>query len=216
MINRPSLTTVSVPDSLGIETLSVPPDVIRDSILKNNPMVAMAGYEKESLGAREEMVTRMGYPMIGLGLNYSVINPNPMSSSSMNGKDMIMPMAKITLPIYRKKYRAMKTETGLLKSAAEYSGENISNSLEVEYYTTIQQYQDALRRVALYSGQFQLAKQTLSIMLKSYSVSGAGLTDILQVRQQTLDYELRTTEAVTDTNISIARLRQLMASEQKF
>ncbi len=52
----------------------------------------------------------MGYPMIGLGVNYSVINKNEMSTSAMNGKDMIMPMVTVTLPIYRKKYKAMQTE----------------------------------------------------------------------------------------------------------
>ena len=35
----------------------------------------------------------------------------------MNGKDMIMPMVTVTLPIYRKKYKAMQTEADFLKSA---------------------------------------------------------------------------------------------------
>ncbi len=33
----------------------------------------MLDFEKQSLEARKKMVTRMGYPMVGLGINYSVI-----------------------------------------------------------------------------------------------------------------------------------------------
>ncbi len=77
----------------------------------------MLEFEKQSLEARKKMVTAMGYPMVGLGLNYSLIGKNEMSTSSMNGKDMIMPMVTVTLPIYRKKYNAMNNEADLLKTA---------------------------------------------------------------------------------------------------
>ena len=77
----------------------------------------MLQYEQQSLDARKQMVTRMSYPMVGVGLNYSVISKSEMSTSSMNGRDMIMPMITTTLPIYRKKYKAMQTEADLLKSA---------------------------------------------------------------------------------------------------
>ena len=77
----------------------------------------MLTYEQQSLDARKKMVTRMGYPMIGLGVNYSVISKRRCQPHRMNGKDMIMPMATVTLPIYRKKYNAMKNEADLLKTA---------------------------------------------------------------------------------------------------
>ena len=46
--------------------------------------------------------------MVGIGLNYSLISKSEMSASSMNGKDMMMPMVTVTFPIYRKKYNAMQ------------------------------------------------------------------------------------------------------------
>ncbi len=216
LINRPPLTGVSVPDTIIADTLSLSLNDVLDSMLVNNPMIMMLDYERQSLDARKEMVTRMGYPMIGLGLNYSFISQNAMSTSAMNGKDMIMPMAKITLPIYRKKYRSMQNEASLMEKSAGYNRDAVSNSLEAEYYSALQSYQDALRRVKLYSVQLDLANRSLSILLKSFASSGADLTEILQTRQQTLDYELKSVEAVTDCNISIARIRQLMASEQGF
>ena len=50
-------------------------------------------------------------------------------------------------------------------------------------------------------------------MLKSFSTSSSGLTDVLRVQQQTLDYEFRQVEAIADFNTAIAWLKRLMALE---
>jgi outer membrane protein TolC len=210
-LNRAALTPVAVPDTMKPDLLNIPVSVVPDSILANNPMLGMLRYEEKSLEARKQMVTRMGYPMVGLGVNYSLINKNPMSTSSMNGKDMIMPMVTVTLPIYRKKYNAMKTETDLLSDAARHGIKATTNALQTDYYDAIQSFQDAQRRTELYSRQYKLSNQTLNILVRSFSYSGAGLSDLLRARQQTLDYGLKQVDALADLNTAIARLRRLMA-----
>ena len=55
----------------------------------------------------------------------------------------------------------------------------------------------------------QLASKSLDLMMKSFSVSSSGLTDILRVRQQTLDYEFKQVEAVADFNTAIAWLKTI-------
>jgi outer membrane protein TolC len=197
------------PDSLGLSLIA-----ISDSILANNPMLGMLDYEKQSVEARKKMISRMGYPMVGLGLNYSLISKSATAASSMNGKDMIMPMVTVTLPVYRKKYTAMQTEADLLKRAASQNYQAEANSLQAEYYQAVQLYQDAQRRVKLYENQYKLASKSLDLMLKRYSVSSAGLADVLRIRQQTLDYELKQEEAVADLNTAVAWLKRLMAFSQ--
>ncbi|MFZ2282279.1 MAG: TolC family protein [Lutibacter sp.] len=211
LLNRSAQENVKIPDTLIANTLHLSFLTVADSILAKNPMLAMLNYEKQSLDARKEMVTQMGYPMIGLGLNYSLIGKNPMSTSEMNGNDMIMPMVTLTLPIYRKKYKALKTEVEKLKTATAQEIQATSNSLKTEYYETVQNYKDAERKIALYANQYSLANQSLRILTKSFSASGTDLTDLLIVQQQTLDYELKQVQAVADFNTAIAKLHRLMA-----
>ena len=196
-------------DSLGLSLIAV-----SDSMLIKNPMLSMLEFEKQSVDARKKMVTAMGYPMVGLGLNYSFINKNAMSESAMNGTDMIMPMVSVTLPIYRKKYNAMKNEAELLKTATSQNYEASVNALQTEYYNAVQLFRDAGRRMELYKNQLNLASQSFDLILKSFSTSSSGLTDVLRVRQQMLDYELRQVEAVADYNTAIAWLNRLMANSQ--
>lgn len=210
-LNRQSQTPVTLPEKMKTDSLGISLAAVSDSMLTNNPMLGMLQYEQQSLEARKQMVTRMSYPMIGLGLNYSVFNKSPMSTSPMNGDDMIMPMVKLTLPVYRKKYKAMQQETELMKTATQQGYQATANLLESEYYQALQLYRDAQRRTTLYENQFQLATRSLNILLKSFSASGSGLTDLLRIRQQVLDYELKHVEAVTDNNTAIAWLKRLMA-----
>jgi outer membrane protein TolC len=130
----------------------------------------------------------------------------------MNGKDMIMPMVKVTLPIYRKKYKAMQKEAELLKSASNYNYNNTANSLSTEFYSAMETYLDAQRRLALYKKQLTLSRKSLDIMIRSFSATGAGLTDILRVRQQNIDYDLKLVQALTDYNSSIAYIKRLMST----
>jgi outer membrane protein TolC len=108
----------------------------------------------------------------------------------------------------------MQTEADLMKSATEQGYTATANSLQTEYYEAMQLYQDAERRMKLYENQSQLAKKSLDIMIKSFSASSSGLTDILRLQQQTLDYEFKQVEALVDYNTSIAWLKRLMAFSQ--
>jgi outer membrane protein TolC len=81
--------------------------------------------------------------------------------------------------------------------------------LQTEYFQALQSYEDAGRRIKLYSLQSGLASQTLDILIKSYSASTSELTEVLRARQQTYEYELKKVEALTDFNTAVAWLRRM-------
>lgn len=218
-LNRPANAAVVLPDSIRPDTLNVQLYLVSDSmLLAGNPMPGMWQYEQQSLVAREKMISRMGFPMVGIGLNYSVIQKSPMSASDMNGNDMVMPMITVTLPVYRKKYKAMQNEAGLMQAATMQGYQAAVNELQTEYYEAVQLYHDAKRRMELYAHQNRLATQSYDIMTKSFSASGTGLSDLLRYRQLLLDYENRQVEAIADYNTAVAWLKKLRADAplQKF
>jgi len=182
---------------------------VNDSMFQRNPMLGMYRYEQQSLEARKKMQNKMGLPMIGFGLNYTVINKSEMSTSPMNGQDMIMPMLVLTLPIYRNKYKAMQSESVFLRKASEQNYQAAANALQTEYYEAMQLYNDAQRRMKLYANQSKLAQKTLDILIKTFSSSTSNLTELLRVRQQLFDYEFKQVEAVTDFNKAEAWVKRL-------
>jgi len=214
-LNRNPRTPVQLTEKLTVDSLGFSLATVSDSMFSDSPMLGMLEYEQKSLDARQQMVTKMGYPMVGLGVNYSLIKKDPAAMApDMNGVDMIMPMVTVTLPIYRKKYKAMQEEVRLQKVATQQNYQATTNALQTEYYEAIQLYQDARRRMKLYQNQADLANKSLNILLKSFSSSGSGLTDLLRIRQQTFDYETKQIEAISDNNTAIAWIKRLMACSQ--
>jgi outer membrane protein TolC len=209
LLNRSQKTPVAAVELLSVEPLDTMYLTVNDSMFTRNPMLGMLAYEQQSLTARTKMQKQMGLPMVGVGVNYSVISKSEMSTSPMNGQDMIMPMLTVTLPIYRKKYKAMQAETNFLKTASEQNYQASVNMLQTQYYEALQQYNDAARRMKLYDSQSQLAKKSLDISIKTFSSSASGLSDILRIRQQLLDYELKQVDAVVEFNKAEALIKRL-------
>jgi outer membrane protein TolC len=211
-LNRSPATPVFTPDTIQTDTISLALIMDSDSIISNNPMLNMLEFEKQSIEARKKMVKKMGLPMVGLGLDYSIINSSEMSASPMNGKDMIMPMLAVTLPVYRRKYNALASEADLRSTAASTSMSATANSLRVDHYNAVQQYRNAERKTGLYRKQYELASRSFDIMLQGFATSAVSLTDVLRARQQLFDYGLKETEAQADLNRSSAMIRRLVAS----
>jgi len=211
LLNRPVFTAVFVADTLVRDTLTLSLSNISDSIPETNPMLSMALSEKQALEARRKMVSAMGFPMVGLGVDYSVIQTSTMSESKMNGRDMIMPMVSITIPVYRKKYNAARKEAELQSSAATESYKSAYNSLRSEYAEALGMYEDAARRAHLYREQSDLAGKSLDLLLKSYSVASDDLTSLLRARQRAQDYRIRMADAAADLSIAVARIKRLLA-----
>ena len=213
LLNRPQKTQVARVEFLPVEPLVIAYLSVTDSMFIRNPMLVMLAYEQQSLTARTKMQKQMGLPMVGVGLNYSIISKSEMSTSAMNGQDMIMPMLTLTLPIYREKYKAMQAETKFLKTASKQNYQATANMLQSQYYEALQQYYDAGRRLKLYESQSQLAKKSLDITIKLFTSSASGLSDILRIRQQLLDYELKQVEAVLEYNKAETLIKRLIIPE---
>lgn len=210
LLNRSRESSVFVPDTLTRGSLALDPASLSDSITRNNPMVKMLESEEASYVAKKQMVTRMGYPMLGIGVDYALIDARPGNTSMMNGKDMIMPMVNISLPIYRKKYKSMIKEAELGRMAASQASQNTRNELYVQYQETLASYKDAERRIELYAGQADLARRTLDLLITGLGTGSKTYDEVLRMQQQLLDYRFKLVEAVVDQNSAVAGLESLM------
>jgi outer membrane protein TolC len=190
----------------------LPADKLRlaDSILSNNPMLAMLSKEAESYTAMEEKAGKMGLPMVGLGLNYMLIQESAGNESMMNGKDMIMPMATVSIPLFRKKYRAMKNEAQLMQEATRQQITGMKNSLLVQHRQLIQELDDAERKISLYQEQEELARKATDLLLSGYATTGNNYEEILRMQMKVLDYGFKHIEAITDYNTAVAMAENLM------
>lgn len=212
LLNRSLDIPVQISDSLVVQQLPAGRSAIPDSILINNSMLSMVENETGTYLYMEQKAKKMGLPMVGIGLNYMLIKERSGNTSMMNGKDMIMPMVSVSIPIYRKKYNAMQNEARLMKEAGNQQINDLKNSLMVQYRQIIQSLDDAERRIALYTEQENLARRTTRLLLSDFTTTGSSYEEVLRMQLKVLDYGFRGIEAIVDYNTSVAMVEMLINS----
>ena len=102
-----------------VPMFSIEDNAVLDSIILSNPMLSMLEAEANAYKAKAEMDKKMSLPMFGIGLQYSIMAKNSeemarMSGmSNMNGMDMVMPMIKISIPIFRRNITPSSGRAGI-------------------------------------------------------------------------------------------------------
>ena len=220
-MNRPAHHEVILPDSLTQIPFSLDIASAMDQITEQNPMLGMLVEKGEAFKAKAEMDKKMSYPMIGVGLQYMMIGKRkPMGMgmgmdelpiTSMNGKDMIMPMVSLTIPIYRGKYRAQQQESKYWWQASRDEYDNTRNSLEAELYQSKHLLDNASRKIELYAKQSQLAQATYNLITQEFITGKSDLSDVIQVQRQLLDYQLKKAEAIAEYNTMVAGIQKLIS-----
>lgn len=213
LLNRDINEVVSIADSLSGSVVSWERQALLDSITQNNPMLKMLDAEEEAYEAQKKMARLEGRPMLGAGVNYMPFSPRTENGMPMGGNDMVMPMLRLTIPIYRKKYNALQKEAELKQLAVQQRRENTVNQLTTRWSTALRDLDDATRRTKLYREQTDLARQTLNLLMTSYATDGRDFEEVLRVQQQLLDYQLKLITSIVDQHVTIAMLENLAATE---
>jgi outer membrane protein TolC len=213
-LNRKSNEQVFVPDSLPEKTFAIDTLVLSDSMRLHNPMVNMYIAEQESNQAKITKTRKMGFPMFGLGVDYMILTPKPGSTAMDNGKDMLMPMVTITLPIYRKKYQAMRREAEYQSQVSKEKQEGTINMLEVKLQNALVELKDASRKMDQYRWQINLINQSANILMSSYKTSGSEFEEVLNMQQKLLESKFKLEEARVNYLTALVTIEYLTSGRQ--
>ena len=134
-----------------------------------------------------------------------------LAMGDMNGKDMIMPMVSVSIPLYRNKYKAQQRESKFWWQASREKYDNTRNTLESELYKTKHLLDDAARKIALYKKQEELAKTTYNLIIQEFVSGKSDLTNVIQVQRQLLDYQLKEAESIASYNTMVASIEKLIS-----
>jgi outer membrane protein TolC len=214
LLNRQAHVAVALPDTLDTRALTAPRKALLDDMIRDNPMIRMLDEEADAYGVRERIARMEGRPSFGAGLNYMIFSaPSHGEALSMDGRNMIMPMITMTIPIYRGKYRAMERQARLERQAIVSSREDLENELSVQLTDVMRDLADAERRLDLYARQADLADKSMEILITDYAGGLVRFEEVLRLQEQLLGYRLLLLRAVADHNRTAARLDMLTSTE---
>jgi len=211
VLNKSKTASINMPDTIATDSFDLV--AYRDSV-RSNPDLTALEHKEKSLEHQFEVAKKKGYPNISLALDYAIIGERQDMQVTNSGRDVIMPMIGISIPIYRKKYDAMKKEKELQLKAVRSKQQNTINSLSAKYKEAEERYVDAMRKVDLYKEQTRETERIYNLLKTNYSADGNNFYELLKTRLMVLEYELKLDKARADQNIAVAELEYLTNQKQ--
>ena len=159
------------------------------------------------------MAKAQGMPKFGVGVEYMLNGKVDMPMmANMNGKDMWMPMLKVTIPIFRRRTNMARQSAQLMSQSAESGILQRQDALKAAYLDIENKAADVDRKVKLYDSETEILNKTLRLMLDEYANGTTSLTDILQTQREQIDYDLLRAEAYAQYNTLVAEMERLAVS----
>ena len=200
LLNRDVTEEVAIDTAFATETLQ--DSFRRDSIATNNPLLSALDLKIKASEASEIAIQKDGLPKLGVGLDYAIMD---------NGKNIVMPMISVSIPIFRKKYNAAKKEAQLMQDSYALQKMEVANSLISNYEMTWFEVQQQRELILLYDQQTKESNQSLNLLFSAYSNSGQDFEEVLRMQQQLLEYEKMKATAEVAYHTALAKLNYITA-----
>ena len=211
LLNRDPQETIIVQDTLKLPEL--PLEITSENNLEANPLLKAIENEQASYLAEQTVAEKQGLPNIGIGLDYSIISKRTDANPEGNGQDAIMPMVSISLPIFRKKYKASREQAEFLYSSSESEHVAVMNELKSMLAITVYEYQKSEKLVRLYNRQLISSGQANKLYISAFSNATGDFEEVLRMNQDILMLKTQRIEAIKNGFIAGAKLDYLLAGE---
>jgi outer membrane protein TolC len=202
LLNREKEISVEIPDTLEVisSTLEHAPVSFED-----HPRIVEVEKRLSAASFQEEVARKEGMPNVGLGIDYVIIGERMDMAVDNSGQDALMPMLSVSLPIFRKKYKAAQKEARFMQESYAHRKEEVENALSSEYEEVVFEIEKSRKMLQLYRKQIENTNRILNLQLSSYRSAGAGFEEVLRIRQELLRYQLEIAGAEKEYFTAVAR-----------
>tara|TARA_R110002051_G_scaffold72742_1_gene131474 strand:+ start:7841 stop:9058 length:1218 start_codon:yes stop_codon:yes gene_type:complete len=206
LLNRDETITVTV-----VEEMFIPEEdaLILTENLQLNPELLRYDKLYESVEQSELLNQKESAPNIGFGLDYVPVSERPDLSFSDNGKDIVMPMVSISIPIFNNKYKSVTKQNELKQLQIQSQKADRLNKLETLLADA--QYSRETTRIKfnIQSDNLKQANDAEQILIKNYETGTIDFNDVLDVQELQLKFQINLIESIKGYYIQYALINYL-------
>ncbi len=209
-LNRPVQAHLPWPEPIAVQEVDVSQEELIGRLADSNPELRAL---RREVAGRERGVALAGkefYPDVTFGLDYVQTGSARMGGVSDSGKDPVIAMVSINLPLWRGKLEAGLREAEARRRAAERDADERENAVAAELKLALYRYEDARRKISLYRDTLlPMARQSLEASRSAFQVGNASFLDVLDAERVLLEFRLSLERAIADQAQELARLEML-------
>ena len=193
LLNRESIMTVDV-----VPEMEIPQEdpFYDNEALALNPELLKYDKLYESVAQSELLNQRESLPMIGFGVDYLLVTERSDVNFSDNGKDVLMPMVSISIPIFNNRYKSISKQNELRQQEIETQREQRLNVLESAFAKAQSQRNQARIAYNIQDRNLKQAQDAEEILVKNYETGTIDFNDVLDIQELQLKFQMNQIESV--------------------
>jgi len=206
LLNKNKEASVTVVDSLFL-----PSKKITSEVENLNLHPELLQYDKlyESVAFSEELNQKELQPNLGVGLDYIPVAERPDMNFTDNGKDIVMPMVSVSIPIFNSKYKSISKQNKLKQQEITAQKAEKKNKLENALKATQSRLETARITYNTQLKNLQQAKDAEEILLKNYETGTIDFNDVLDIQELQLKFGINSIEAIKEYYVQSVNINYL-------
>lgn len=210
-LNRPLDAPLAAPDSLPSETLALTDDALIAQVQVNNPNLQALGLAIDREDQAIALAKRKYYPSFTLGVDYINTGDARMPGVTDSGKDPVMGMFSINIPLWHGSYGAGVREARARRRAAELDQRDQENQILAKMRSVLFAFHDAERKSTLYrDALIPKARQSVQASATGYESGQTDFISFLDAERVLLEFQLAYDRSRADHLQRLAELRALV------
>ncbi|MGB5666033.1 MAG: TolC family protein [Maribacter sp.] len=201
-------------ESMAIELIPILVLPLEDTVFQQdslglNPELIKYDRLYESITQSELLNQKESSPNIGFGLDYIPVSERPDMSFSDNGKDIVMPMVSLSIPIFNNRYKSISKQNVLRQKEIESQKIERLNVLETTFAKAIAMRNQARINFNTQEKNLKQARDAEEILIKNYETGTIDFNDVLDIQELQLRFQMNSIEAVKSYYVQSAVINYL-------
>lgn len=205
LLNRPSGTGVALAETAGLPEA----DALVGTGLELNPELLRFDKLFASVAEAEALNQKEAGPALGVGVDYIPVQERTDMDVSDNGKDVFMPMISVSVPLFDTRYASRSRQNALRQQELEALRSERRNVLETTLARAISGRNTARIRYETQRENLRKARDAEQLLLRSYETGTIDFSDVLEIQELQLRFQLEQIDAVKEYYNQIALIQYI-------
>ena len=213
-LNRPTHLPLALPTTLPEQNASFSDEEAREWLAASNPELRRLNHVRNRDEVGVTLARKSFYPNITLGVDYIDTDDALDPGAPDSGKDAVMAMVSVNLPLWQGRYRAAEREARHRLAAAESDREGARKRLEAELDLALYRLRDAARKIDLYGDTLvPKAEQSLKVAQQGFETGKTTFISLIDAERMLIEFKLAHLRAQADKGLSLAQVEMLTGRE---
>ncbi len=214
ILNRKISSPLPWPEEKQPDVVKIDKQMLINTMISNNPKLRAFDFDIASAKAGIELAKKRFYPDFSIGIDWIQTDEARTAGVKDSGKDPIIAMLTINLPIWTDSYKAAELQARMQTRVLSAKKEQSQNDLLAQFEKNLYEFEDSARKISLYEDTLiPRAQEMLDASETAYQAGTVDFLSLIDSQRTLLEFKLSYERQVTKNKQNQAVLEMLIGQD---